>query len=162
MTTLSWRRTMSERCRSRCARRSCRISSGLFTRREKQHDPHSPPCPRFPRHPGRLRHHGARIDPQGVARAFRQRRASSGASSGNGRRGGGFRHAARGGEVEEEPQQPVREVWEAGAMTRDEAIQRLCALQTEVNEKVFHHETSSDCFCGKGGFWDSPSYTEAG
>ena len=45
-------------------------------------------------------------------------------------------------------------------MTRNEVIERLCKLQTEVNEKVFHHETASDCFCGKGGFWDSPSYTE--
>lgn len=33
-------------------------------------------------------------------------------------------------------------------MTRDEVIARLCALVSEVGDKVFHDQHQHDCFCG--------------
>jgi len=43
-------------------------------------------------------------------------------------------------------------------MTRQEVLERLCALQEEV-AGVIGYEHSADCFCGKGGFWDLPNYS---
>ena len=38
-------------------------------------------------------------------------------------------------------------------MKPEEIIERLCLLQSEVNEHMgWKH--SADCFCKKGGFWD--------
>ena len=46
-------------------------------------------------------------------------------------------------------------------MTRDEVLQRLCALQEEVCEKALGYSHPADCFCGQGGMWSSPSYSDA-
>ena len=32
-------------------------------------------------------------------------------------------------------------------MTKEETVERLCALCTEVNERKFNHGIYSDCFC---------------
>jgi hypothetical protein len=34
-------------------------------------------------------------------------------------------------------------------MEKNEVIERLCALCSEVGEKVFNHEFAHDCFCGQ-------------
>lgn len=43
---------------------------------------------------------------------------------------------------------------------RQEAIERLCNLTAEVLEHI-GYEGPSDCFCGKGGFWDLDCYGES-
>ena len=37
-------------------------------------------------------------------------------------------------------------------ITPEEAVERLCLLQEEV-QAVFGHQSEGDCFCKKGGFW---------
>jgi len=43
-------------------------------------------------------------------------------------------------------------------MEAKEAIERLCKLQSEVQERVIGFDSSADCFCGEGGFWKSEGY----
>lgn len=43
-------------------------------------------------------------------------------------------------------------------MESTEAIERLCKLQSEVQERVIGYGHSADCFCGKGGFWGCDGY----
>lgn len=45
-------------------------------------------------------------------------------------------------------------------MTRLEIIERLCKIAEEVRTET-GMTGPNDCFCGKGGFWSSPSYTDA-
>ena len=39
----------------------------------------------------------------------------------------------------------------------DDAIERLCKLQARVQEHL-GYDHAADCFCGKGGFWNSSDY----
>lgn len=39
----------------------------------------------------------------------------------------------------------------------NEAIERLCKLQTEVQYHL-GNEGAADCFCGKSGFWGAEGY----
>jgi len=45
-------------------------------------------------------------------------------------------------------------------MTRDEIIERYCLLASEVWNATTSPIHPNDCFCGKGGFWESPSYDD--
>lgn len=45
-------------------------------------------------------------------------------------------------------------------MKRKEVLERLCKLQGEVAAHV-GYDHAADCFCGQGGFWESPSYRES-
>jgi len=42
-------------------------------------------------------------------------------------------------------------------MEAQEAIRRMCELQTEVWEKINNGE-AADCFCGEKGFWGAEGY----
>ena len=39
----------------------------------------------------------------------------------------------------------------------EDVIERLCKLQSEVTEHL-GYQYAADCFCGKGGFWESTDY----
>jgi hypothetical protein len=54
----------------------------------------------------------------------------------------------------------VWDFWETD-VTRNRVIQRLCALQYIVHKDVIGFDHAADCFCGKGGMWESESYTES-
>lgn len=43
-------------------------------------------------------------------------------------------------------------------MKHTEVIDRLCKLQTEVTEALNDYTFAADCFCGKGGFWDTNGF----
>lgn len=45
-------------------------------------------------------------------------------------------------------------------LSRAEVIERLCKLQEEVSTAI-GYEHPADCFCKKGGLWQSPSYDES-
>ena len=44
-------------------------------------------------------------------------------------------------------------------MNSDQIIERLCELQQEVVDKHLGYGDGSDCFCGKGGFWQCEGYS---
>ena len=44
-------------------------------------------------------------------------------------------------------------------MNADQIIERLCELQQEVVDKHLGFVDSSDCFCGKSGFWGCEGYS---
>lgn len=43
-------------------------------------------------------------------------------------------------------------------MDAQDAIERMCNLQTEVQEHLGEWGYSADCFCGKSGFWSGEKY----
>lgn len=43
-------------------------------------------------------------------------------------------------------------------LSAQEIIERLCKLQDEVWNQISNGLDSADCFCGKGGFWQSKDY----
>lgn len=46
-------------------------------------------------------------------------------------------------------------------MTREDIIARYCLLASEVWNTLFDPtEHANDCFCKRGGFWSSPSYSD--
>jgi hypothetical protein len=45
-------------------------------------------------------------------------------------------------------------------MTRNEIIERYCLLASEVWNARFDASTANDCFCQRGGLWDSKSYSD--